>query len=172
MKWLSYVVVALIALGTGWYVGGLDMHQHDARADLPQPAPAFALTDLNNRSWRNEDFDGQLLLINFWATWCAPCLKEIPLLKEFHAAHQDEGFTVIGPALDDTTAVAGFVDKMQINYPIMVGDQTLFGLMDALGDTLGALPFSVLINREGQLVERHWGELHREDLQSWLDRHL
>lgn len=172
MKWLSYVVVALIALGAGWYVGGLDTHQHEAGADLPQPAPAFTLTDLNNRSWRNEDFAGQLLLINFWATWCAPCLKEIPLLKEFHSAHQHEGFTVIGPALDDTAAVAGFVDKMQIQYPIMVGDQTLFGLMDSLGDTLGALPFSVLINREGQLVERHWGELHREDLQSWLDQHL
>ena len=170
MKFIAYAVVAVAALGLGFVVGG--WHQQHAAEQAPTQAPHFSLVDLNGESHDLARYQGQLLLVNFWATWCAPCLKEIPRLQKAYERFQAQGFQVLAPALDDTAAVNDFVAAHTMSYPVTVGDQSLFKLMDAFGDTLGALPFTVLIGRDGAVLERHWGELSQETLDKFIEKHL
>ncbi len=136
------------------------------------PAPDFELIDLNGVSHRRADYAGQVLLLNFWASWCAPCLKEMPRLQAAYSSHQAQGFAILGPAIDDSADAAAAAARLEVSYPVSAGGAELFALMDALGDTLGALPFSVLIDRQGRIVERHWGELDQATLDHWLNSHL
>ncbi len=170
MKYLAYGAVAIAALALGFVLGGLQ--RHDAHDDRPSHAPEFALLDLNGRTHRLADYQGKLLLVNFWATWCTPCLKEIPRLQAAHERYADQGLAVLGPAVDDTAAVSHFVASHTMSYPVVVGETDLFALMDAFGDTLGALPFTVLVGRDGQILERHWGELSQKLLDEYLNTHL
>ncbi|MGJ8671090.1 MAG: TlpA family protein disulfide reductase [Oceanococcus sp.] len=167
MKYVVYVVVAVAALGIGFVLGGLRHQQH-----APTQAPAFSVIDLNGEVHDLARYQDRLLLVNFWATWCAPCLKEIPRLQAAYERYADQGFSVLAPALDDTAEVSNFVAAHTMSYPVAVGDQTLFQLMDAFGDTLGALPFTVLIGRDGKILERHWGELSQDILDSYISEHL
>ncbi len=170
MKNLAYVGVAIAALLLGFLLGDL-RHQQQAEA-LPTQAPAFNLVDLNGETHDLQRYKDRLLLVNFWATWCTPCLKEIPRLQAAYERYADQGFRVLAPALDDTAEVSRFVAAHTMSYPVTVGDQTLFQLMDAFGDTLGALPFTVLIGRDGMILERHWGELTQSTLDDYLEDHL
>ena len=173
MKALTYAVIALAALGLGFMLGGLEHdHTHDAEIAEPAPAPAFSLVDLNGEAHTPERYRGQLLLINFWATWCTPCVLEMPRLDAAYQQYADQGLAILGPALDDTTAVSNYLNENPVSYPVTVGDQALFDLMDAFGDSLGALPFSVLIDRNGLVVERHWGELSDEQLEKLIKTHI
>ena len=159
MKYVTYAVVALAALGIGFVFGGL-RHQQQAE-NIPIQAPAFNLIDLNGEIHDLARYKNRLLLLNFWATWCAPCLKEIPRLQAAYERYAEQGLSVLAPALDDTAEVTNFVAAHTMSYPVTVGDQTLFQLMDALGDKLGALPFTVLIGRDGTILERHWANCRK-----------
>lgn len=171
---LPYLALAIGALAAGWFLG---QSQHalgpPAKATTATTAaPAFELIDLNGQAHRNEDYRGQVILVNFWATWCAPCVIEMPLLNAAHQRYQDRGLRVLGPALDDSAAVAAFVAAHGIEYPILVAKTPLFGLMDDFGDDKGALPFTVVVDRQGQIAERHWGGLDERALEAMIQRHL
>lgn len=173
MKALTYVVIAAAALGLGFVLGGWHRdHPHEAASTEPVPAPAFSLVDLNGEAHTPERYTGKLLLINFWATWCTPCVLEMPRLDAAYKQYAERGLAILGPALDDSAAVSAFLAEKPVSYPVTVGDQALFELMDDFGDTLGALPFSVLIDREGRVVERHWGELTQEQLDELINSYL
>ncbi len=169
MKILRVLLLAAAAVVLGWLTGHW-MHRSDEAA--PEPVTAFSLLDMNGQQHAIADYHGQLVLVNFWATWCAPCRKEIPLLNATYQQHRNEGLVILGPAIDDSAQIARFAAELDIQYPVIAGGSELFALMDQLGDTLGALPFSVLIDRQGLIVARHWGELHAEQLRDWLDLHL
>ncbi len=173
MKALTYAVIAALALGLGFVLGGMrHNHGHGTDDSSPMPAPAFSLIDLNGEAHTPERYRGQLLLINFWATWCTPCVLEMPRLDAAYQQYAEQGLAILGPALDDSAAVSAFLKDNPISYPVTVGDQALFSLMDEFGDTLGALPFSVLIDRQGLIVERHWGELTQAQLDELLETYL
>ena len=164
-----YLLLALLALGAGWYVGQSGTPEE---AVGTQPAPDFRLLDLNGQVHTTADYRGRVMLVNFWATWCAPCLTEMPLLNAAHQRYQAQGLTVLGPALDDSAAVNAYVNAHGIDYPILLGEEPLFDLMDAFGDTLGGLPFTVIVDREGRIAERHWGGLDAAGLDRLIQRHL
>ena len=169
MKHLLYAGLALAAVGLGYLTA--NWLQQDT-ATGPEPAPAFTLVDLEQNTHRKADYQGRLLLLNFWASWCAPCLKEMPLLNATYRQHRDAGLAILGPAIDDAEQARSFATKLEVAYPVVAGGESLFDLMDALGDDLGALPFTVLINRDGDIVERHWGQLTQKLLDQWLQQHL
>lgn len=105
------------------------------------------------------------LLINFWASWCKPCIDEIPLLKDYANNHSDQ-VTVIGIAADRIEPAKVFAHKLEITYPVLFGEHASLGeLMRDYGNQSEALPFSVLINPAGQIIWRHTGLLRLRDLQ-------
>ncbi|MGH8482375.1 MAG: TlpA family protein disulfide reductase [Nevskiaceae bacterium] len=127
---------------------------------------------LDGQPHRLAEWRGKLVLLNFWATWCTPCLKEIPLLVETQRQHGPRGLQVVGIAMDEAEPVTAFAQRLQMNYPIMVGQAEIAAAMDELGDPLGAFPFSVLVAPDGRILARRSGELSREEIVEWLEEHL
>lgn len=134
--------------------------------------PDLEFRDLDGRAHKLSEWNGKLLLLNFWATWCAPCIKEIPLLVEAQKTYGARGLQVVGIAMDETAAVREFQARMHMSYPIMIGAAEIVGAMDQLGNELGALPFSVLVAPDGRILARTAGGLERQDLDNWLKNRL
>ncbi len=141
------------------------------RAPEPEAAriaPPFALPDLDGTVRKSDEWDGKIRVVNFWATWCPPCRKEIPVLKEIQAEFGDRGVQIIGIAMDDTKAVTDYAKTMQFNYPVLIGQQDAVDLGNAfLKDFIG-LPFTAFTDREGRIIDIHTGELHREQIEAYL----
>nr|WP_240933334.1 TlpA disulfide reductase family protein [Diaphorobacter sp. HDW4B] len=112
-------------------------------------------------------FHGRPLLLNFWATWCPPCVDELPLLNSLYAAHTGKGFQVLGLAIDQPAAVRKFLDRMPLDFPIALAGLTGTDLGRALGNEVGGLPFSVLFGKDGNILRRKMGQLTEKDLAQW-----
>lgn len=104
------------------------------------------------------DWAGKLVVINFWATWCPPCLREIPAFVELQQELGDAGVQFIGIALDQAEPVKNFVADKGVNYPVLIGDQDVARFMVFLGNEIGALPYTVVLDRAGEVILRHQGE--------------
>lgn len=133
--------------------------------------PGFRHGSLDGQWVSADDFDGQLMLVNFWATWCAPCRREMPLLQEASQAHADQ-LAVIGIAIDDPGPVRDFVNELGISYPILVGAGDVMSTQRAWGNSAGALPYTVLVDRDGIIRWQHLGEVTAEELDAVLNQWL
>jgi peroxiredoxin len=119
------------------------------------PAPAFALTDIRGGKLDLAAYRGKVVLLDFWATWCAPCRTEIPHFISLQDRYGSQGLQVIGISMDDSDKpVKEFYAEHKMNYPVAVGDDKL---ADAYGGVLG-LPVAFLIDRQGRIVSKHVGE--------------
>jgi len=121
--------------------------------------PLFKLKDLEEKTRDVKEWDGQVLMINFWATWCPPCRKEIPAFVELQDKYLAKGFKIVGVALDEKQAVIDFTDSMGVNYPILMAEQEGIALSKAYGNRLGVLPFTVIVDRKGNIIHRLRTEL-------------
>lgn len=110
---------------------------------------------------------GQPLLLNFWATWCPPCVSELPLLDRFQREQQLHGWRVVGLAVDNREPVREFLARRPVSFAIGLAGLEGVGLSRAMGNTGGALPFSVVFDRTGKAVERKLGVIQPEDLARW-----
>lgn len=110
---------------------------------------------------------GQPLLLNFWATWCAPCVKELPLIDGFYKEQQGRGWQVLGMAIDSPTPVRDFLSKRPVSFPVVFGGLGGTDLARTLGNPNGALPFTVVVGRDGRIVDRKLGILEPADLTRW-----
>lgn len=129
---------------------------------LPDTLPDFSLEDLAGTQTPISRWSGRPLVINFWATWCAPCLREIPLLKAFQSEHPD--IQVIGIAIDRLDPVVSFAEEMDFNYPILQADT--MDAATAFGVSVFALPFTVFTAADGATLGVRTGEIHTEHLQN------
>jgi thiol-disulfide isomerase/thioredoxin len=136
-------------------------------AGLLQELPAFAYPDLEGVSRSSEEWLGRVLVLNFWATWCPPCLREMPDFIEFQERHGAEGLQFVGIAIDSEKEVADFADGIGINYPILLGETDAIALSQSLGNRFSGLPFSAIFDRRGKLVHTQAGELKRADLEQY-----
>ena len=130
--------------------------------------PLFKLKDLEDKVRDVKEWDGQVLMINFWATWCPPCRREMPAFIELQEKYQDKGFTIIGIALDEKQAVIDFTDPMGMNYPILLAEQEGITLAKAYGNNLGVLPFTVIVDRKGNIIHRQRSELTFEQVEGMI----
>ena len=136
---------------------------------LNKPAPAFSLTSLDGQTVDLAALRGHVVLLNFWATWCAPCLVEMPRFAEWQTKYKADGLAVIGVSMDDDSApAAAVVRKLQLNYPVVMGDEHL-GLQ--YGGVLG-LPVTYLIDRQGVVRARFHGGSHVEAIETAIRKLL
>lgn len=181
------ILIAILALGAGIFFKFKE--QQPAEAETPPVADAaavdadtgpinvsFKLADLDAVERDFSEWDGQHRILNFWATWCAPCRREIPLLKAFQDQHGADGFQVIGIAVEFPEPVIDYSKSAEFNYPILVGEQDAMAVAETSGISFVGLPFTMIVARDGELISAHMGEIHQEylddvaDVLSQLDR--
>jgi thiol-disulfide isomerase/thioredoxin len=138
-------------------------------SQLVATLPRFQLADRAGQMRSLQDWPDQALIVNFWATWCAPCRREIPLLQQLQRDHAGEGFQVVGIAVDFRDKVLAYADEMNIDYPLLIGEQEALDAAAAFGVTTVGLPFTVFSDRQGRIVTAHLGELTAAEADLILD---
>jgi len=119
----------------------------------------FALSDIDGAVRNSSEWAGKARLINFWATWCAPCRREIPLLKKTQEAHANDNIQIIGIAVDFPDEVSTYAEEAQFNYPILVGQEDAMAVAEESGIEFIGLPFTMIVAPSGELIKAHVGEI-------------
>jgi peroxiredoxin len=140
-----------------------------AARPIPAELPDLALPGIDGTPHRLSDWHGKPLLVNFWATWCEPCRREIPLLKTLRRERAAEHLEVLGIALDSPGAVREYMTRQAIDYPVLIGEHDAWAVTSAFG-VEAVLPFSVFADRKGRVVIVKVGELHPDEAQLILNR--
>ena len=128
-------------------------------ARLAETVPDFQLADRAGQMRSLKDWSGKSLIVNFWATWCAPCRREIPLLQQIARERAADGFQVVGIAVDFRDKVLAYADQMKIEYPLLIGEQEGLDAATAFGVEAVGFPFTVFTDAQGRIVVAHLGDL-------------
>lgn len=132
--------------------------------------PEFQLPDINGKTHTVNEWDGKALVVNFWATWCTPCRHEIPFFNKLQAKYAQQGVQFIGIALDDINAVKRFLKVVPIDYPVLIGDDDAIPIAKAYGNNEGVLPYTVFIDKTGNIISIAEGGLSEEITESTLKK--
>lgn len=126
------------------------------------------LVDLAGQPRKLSEWQGRILMCNFWATWCTPCREEIPLLMAARAKYASAGVEIVGIAIDNSAKVRDFSTSFKISYPILLAEADGLDLMRKLGNSIGGLPYTIVADRQGNVVHRKLGAFKRADLDAIL----
>lgn len=168
--WSIAAAVAVLALATG--VGVAWRHFNPATGPSAQAFFDQTFKDLDGQPETMARWKGGLVVVNFWATWCAPCVEEMPDLQRVHDEYAGRGVTVVGLGIDNPSALKRFRDEHKLSLPLYAAGATGSELGRMLGNGSGALPYTVLLNRDGRIVQARLGQIHPGELRRWLDAHL
>ena len=163
--------MAVLAAGVGGYI---ERRQSQPDASIiGQPAPVGSLLDLNGKTHSLNDYRGHRVLLNFWASWCGPCLDEMPALDRAQTRFgggttAEPGAIVIGIAMDDPAMARAFLAAHPPHYPILLGDLNEPSTTRQFGDTTAVLPYSVLLGPDGRVLATHTGALSDAEMAAWL----
>jgi thiol-disulfide isomerase/thioredoxin len=141
----------------------------ESPGQVPATLPDFTLADLDGKPRSILGWPGKSMVVNFWATWCAPCRREIPLLLELKKQHGGEGFQVVGVAVDFRDDVVKYVKEIGIDYPVLVGEQDGIEAVNKFGQGSIGFPFTVFTDNKQRVVLFHLGEIHKVELDVLLD---
>jgi thiol-disulfide isomerase/thioredoxin len=170
LKRREALVVAAVGLGAA--AAGLLVATSRLTPDPAGELTTTDFTDLGGRPRRLTEWNGLIRLCNFWASWCAPCREEIPMLVDIRSEYAAKGVEIVGIGLDSRENVAAFVKSYPMPYPVLLGGAASIDLLRRLGNRVGALPYTVALNRRGELSETRLGEMKRADVQQMLGRLL
>jgi thiol-disulfide isomerase/thioredoxin len=168
LSWSALALAGVIALGAGLYFGGFANRGNvtDLRGQEAGALFGVALPDAKGREQSIGQWKGKVLVVNFWATWCVPCREEMP---EFVKAQQElgpRGLQFVGIAIDDVAKVEAFAAELAINYPVLIGGYGAIELSRSFGNRLGALPFTIIVDRAGRISHTQLGPIKDEHLRA------
>ena len=188
MKSTPFVALALMAALAGFVTYRYAFSPHTPPVPAGQPAPAaaapaagsedssapqslpdFTLMARDGSMQSIRSWPGKSMIVNFWATWCAPCRKEIPFLKELQHERGKDGFQLVGVAVDVREDVLKYADKIGIDYPLLMGEQDAFDAVSKFGLESTGFPFTVFTDKDARIVVMHLGELKPPQAKAILD---
>jgi len=167
MKFSHLVLLNLLIIGTAGS-SSYWLHTYTSRQPISQPLlhrPSFSLPDLTGQLRNNSEWDGKVVIVNFWATWCPPCINEIPMFIELQKHYAQRNVQFLGIAIDNPETVRIFSKRLGINYPVFMDEEKAIEIAQKFGNYLGALPFTAIINPKGDIVFRSPGELDQKKLE-------
>ncbi|SEF49691.1 TlpA family protein disulfide reductase [Nitrosomonas ureae] len=171
---ILYSCVAIFALGAGSFLRTLlsEAYQTELSSEESQQGAqailSASLPDLQGENQEVSQWLGKVMVVNFWATWCTPCREEIPEFVEAQKKYGEQGLIFIGIAIDQADKVKMFSQEFGINYPVLVGGFNTWSLLEAAGNRHSALPYTVVINRSGKLVENYLGRVDLKKLEKMV----
>jgi thiol-disulfide isomerase/thioredoxin len=191
LRLVRYASILLICSLAGYYAGLLVFAPDDAKtitpqmltgaettvatpedaaapAALPLTLPDIQLADLDGETHSLREWADDPLVINFWATWCAPCLREMPMLETVWQERQGESLTIVGIAVDRIDAVTPYIEKTGVTYPILVGRSDAMEAAEAFGPDFAGLPYTIFVAGGGRVIGVYSGELERDRLEAML----
>ena len=166
--WLFGIPLALAALAMGIW---LAQARHAPRTPAASAVAALwqlRFPDVQGNAQPLSQWRGHIVVLNFWASWCAPCRKEIPDFVALRTQFQPKGVEFVGIAIDNSANVAQFLQRLPVNYPILIGEGAAHNLARQLGNPGGALPYTIVLDRDGHIVLSHLGRLPRATLEAAL----
>lgn len=172
---LLYLCIAVIALGAGSFFRSLlsDVYQTELTSEESQQgAKAIleaSLPDLKGDDQAVSQWLGKVMVVNFWATWCTPCREEIPEFIEAQSKYGDQGLIFVGIAIDQPDKVKMFSQEFGINYPVLIGSFNTWSLLEAAGNRMSALPYTVVLNRSGEIVDTYLGRVNLKKLEKLIE---
>ena len=166
-QWVWMASAALLALAGGVALAVWDRAPRDASALFSLSLPDTAGRQQSLSQWR-----GKVVVVNFWATWCAPCREEMPEFVRAQREFGPRGLQFVGIAVDEPEKVVQFAKELGLNYPALMGGYGAIELSKTLGNQLSALPFTIVIDRTGALVRTQLGPFKSDKLRSTIDNLL
>jgi len=161
MKTAVVIIAALLALGSGILVREFLLSTDNSRK---MPLPVFSWPDLSGKEHNISEWQGKILVINFWASWCSPCRKEIPEFVALQEQYSRQGLQFIGIAIDDKDAVEEYLKQAKVNYPMLIAGDKGIALALQLGNNVNAVPYTVVVDQHGQIIHQHPGGFSTEQI--------
>ena len=169
-----HLIIGAAVVGAAALAGGVALFRHGETAAPRDGSAVLALVlpDVDGRQQPLSQWRGKVLVVNFWATWCAPCREEMPHFIAAQAKDGAKGLQFVGIAVDQVDKVREFAQEIRLNYPALIGGLGAIELSKALGNELAALPFTIILDRGGSVVHTQLGPLKAAQLDALLDRLL
>ena len=159
---------AVVAALAGSVVNWSRLRPRTLDAEASQALWGAEFDQADGQILRLADFQGKPLVLNFWATWCTPCVEEMPLLNAFFQENQSKSWQVVGLAIDQPSAVKRFLNQYPVNYPIGMAGLGGTELVKKLGNPQGSLPFTLVVNAKADVVVQKLGKLSSQEMANWL----
>lgn len=165
-RWLYAGVAGVAAVG-GAGVAWWKFQPHAVEDGAEKALWAMEFETPDGAALPLQRFAGKPLLINFWATWCAPCVEELPMLNAFYREHAPKGWQVVALAIDQPSSVRKFLPRLPLEFPVGLAGMQGTDLGRSLGNLTGGLPFTVVLGGAGRVLHRKMGQVTAQDLQQW-----
>lgn len=169
------LIVLVLSVLSGWFLFQKTTATHET---APQRENVMAsdnnalmnanFTDLTGRQQALKQWQGKVIVLNFWATWCPPCREEMPELSAMQDQYKNQNMVIIGLSTDDLDKTKDFIKTAPVNYPILAGDMEAMNLAETLGNNRGILPYTVIIDTNGKVVEHFFGRVNQPLLEKTI----
>jgi len=164
LRSIFFIFVVTISLIVYVLTSDMKLRNIGFQNNQPQYIVPFSLEDLNGNMRDISEWSEQKILINFWATWCAPCRREMPMFQTLHLNQEKHGMQIIGIAVDQNELVRDFINEYGISFPILIGQSSAYEIMKDLGNTSLTLPYTLLVEPGGLITWYKNGEVTSQDL--------